>query len=154
MTTDNENNDTLDDAVTAALRAVPPADAATREAHIAAALDALEVVTPDRSGAAPGRRWLAVAAAVALVAGFGLGRVGGDADSKTRNAAIEPTDTTTPPKGSTPCPSLDGGPTPDGAEVIGEYSTGEGDRTIILTDGAILIVDTATCETIETIPLP
>jgi len=148
MTPGDENDEKLDDAVAAAVRAVPPVDATTREAHITTALDALGTLVPSRSGTAPSRRWLATAAAVALAAGFGLGRVGGNTDTRTRNATIETTNTTTRPKGSTPCG------TTDGAKVIGEYSTGEGDRTIVLTDGAILILDSVTCETIESIPLP
>lgn len=142
----SDHDDELDPNLIAALRSVPAADTATIDAQIAGALDHLQ---PARVGNGPARRWLSVAAAtVLLLAGFGLGRIDGGSDDRTRNAAIDPASTTIAPKGSNSCPL------PDGGRVIGDYRSEDGERTIILTETEMLIVDSATCETVRTIPLP
>lgn len=142
----SDHDDELDPNLVAALRDVPVADAATVDSQVAGALDHLGSV---RTGTGPARRWLSVAAAVVvLLAGFGLGRVDGGSDDRTRNAAVDAATTTIAPKGAANCPL------PDGGRVIGEYRTEAGERTIILTETEILVVDAVTCETVQRVPLP
>lgn len=143
------NDDTdLDPAIRAALRAVPPADAATREAHIAAALDQLDAVRPRTGAIGQGQRWLSIAAAVvALAGGFALGRAGQDAPAPQRNTAIS--DTTVPPKASTSC-SVEVADD----RVLANYDSDTGPRMIVLRKDAIVILDATSCATLQTIPLP
>ena len=138
----------LDPTIVAALRAVPPADDATREAHLAAALDQLGGARPVSSS--PRQRWLSVAAAAAALAGgFAIGRAGDDSVGQPRNAAIETTTTAPPVKTGTRCAAEVG----DG-QVLAEYESDAGPRMIVLRDDALDVIDAVTCASLQTIPLP
>lgn len=154
-----------DDALDAALRGMPrPAvDPARREAHIAAALDALaeQQASPDRSNVVSltSRRrprmatLTAVAAAALLAVGVGIGRVSApDAPSSTnqvKNAAL----TTGPASGTATvaaCPALKfAGPT----QVVTSFGTYVLVRHSETNAGELIVVDTASCSVVTRIDI-
>lgn len=140
----------LDPAIVVALRDVPPADPALREAHIAAALGQISAAHRPPVASTLRQRWLSVAAAAAALAGgFVIGRAGDDASNQPRNAAIDVTTTTTPPKTGSGCAAEVG----DG-QILAEYASADGPRIIVLGEDALVILDAQSCEPVQTIPLP
>lgn len=140
----------LDPVIVAALRDVPSADQALREAQIAAALDHVEVARTNAGGSPARQRWLSVAAATAALAGgFLVGRAGDDTANQPRNAAVDVTTTTMPPKTGTACATEVG----DG-RILAEYASNDGPRMIVLGEDALVIIDAESCAPVQTIPLP
>lgn len=140
----------LDPAIAAALRAVPPADDATREAHISAALDQIAVAGRRVATSPQRQRWLSAAAAVvALAGGFAIGRAGDDPVNQPRNASVDMTTTTVPAKTGTGCTTEVGN-----GRILAEYSSDAGPRMIILHEDELVIIAADTCASLQTIPLP
>lgn len=146
----NPTTDPNDDALDAALRGMtrPTIDPARRDAHIAAALGALDGAPDNVVSLASRRRaqvmsLTAVAAAALFVVGLGIGRASApkaDTPSRVKNVALAPT------RGAagTPvrdCPKLSLGTTGEFITTFGTYALY---RT---TDAAptLVVVDTAAC---------
>ena len=160
-----------DDALDAALRGMPrPAvDAARREAHIAAALGALDGTSglADQSNVvslASRRRprlatLTAVAAAGLLAVGVGIGRVSASDSpapvNQVKNAALTTVSSKTGDSTVVACPALRLG---DPAQVVTEFGTyvlvRTGESNAGGTNvGELVVVDTATCSIVTRLDL-
>ena len=160
-----------DNALDAALRGMPrPAvDAARREAHIAAALGALDETSevaehPNVVSLASRRRprlatLTAVAAAGLIAVGVGIGRVSApDAPApanQIKNATLTTTTATSDGPAVPACPTLElGGP----AQLVTEFGTYVLVRTGMTKAGEtkvgeLVVVDTATCSIVTRVDL-
>jgi hypothetical protein len=137
------NNDDLDPTIAQALRAVPPADDATREAHIAAALEQASSSTFTYAATSSRRsrsRSVAVAAAaIVVVAGsFAIGR-------STASSPVAPV--VTSPSSSIPKTAL---PTCtdqfDGdAELVHTYEVNDVEFAVVNANGETIILETRSC---------
>lgn len=157
----SENNSARDDAdhldprIVAALRAVAPADATTREAHIAAALDEVRdwsTTSAGRlaTGTSGPRWWMSVAAvSVALLAGGAfIGRASVESDPTTmRNSA--PTSSVVKATAPTPCAEQLGT-----ATFVGTFTVAGQERIIAADDANVYFYLASDCSLIGTIAQP
>lgn len=133
-------DDRFDPNIEARLRAVAPADAATREAHIAAAMS---VATEARPTGLVGSssRWrssMLIAAAAAVVLAFVVGRLSVDSDPA---PIVDAATTTIVKAGVDTCrESLDAD-----AELLHTYEVADVDYAIVGVNGQIFIMETRTC---------
>lgn len=150
-------NDELDPRFLAALRDVPAVDDAVREAHIAAAVDA--VVAARRGRTQVRSVWLVAAAAVLLLAGgVVLGRV--SASEQPSEVAANAGESDLRVKGSVPTNPTSVAPCatdfPD-HDFLKSYVTTQGTRLVFVRLGSrprLTIVRSSDCAIVEEIDLP
>ena len=130
----------LDPRIVAALRDLPAASNAVRDAHIA---EALAYVSPSIARTSP-RRWLAVAAALAVFAGgAAIGR--GTKTSGTEIAAS--------PGSSNPIKNVSPGaacPTSTDSVKVGQYFLGNEQREVWASNGDLFVYVSSTCKKMAT----
>ena len=139
------DNEELDPALANALRDIPPAEAALRDAHIAAALAEM---APSRRSASRRMRILASVAAATVLAVGGLSFVNRDSNSP---GTADGTETTRPPKTGASCAD-----TFSGLSTKAEHSesiTHQGvEYALLFRDGAVdVYVATPPCTSVGTL---
>lgn len=163
MTHDDQD---LDPAIIAALRDVPPADAATRESHLAGALAEIRATGHGTTARRP-TQWIAYAAAsiVLLALGFAVGTSTRGSDNVAAGVdASETTNTTMIVKGgvggavsSTDSPDESPCPVDSAMTMLMKFETAKGHMVAYVRtepSAAIIVMDESTCSVLRVIDLP
>jgi hypothetical protein len=142
------DDEQLDPRIVAALRDLPAASNEIRDAHIAEALSHISPSVSQRSAQRSPRRWLAVAAALAVL-------VGGNA----LYASLSPsTDSTVSPRNSTvttvPIKGSVCGEDQAGYTIVGTYSSAGSVREVWTSKQNLVVVDQTSCAQLGTITHP
>mgnify|MGYP000327117440 CR=1 FL=1 len=138
------DDEQLDPRIVAALRDLPAASNEIRDAHIA---EALAYVSPSVARRSP-RRWLAVAAALAVLVGgnalYASLSPSTDSTVSPRNSAV----TTVPTKGSVCDAGL------AGYTIVGTYSSAGSVREVWTSKQNLVVVDQTSCAQLGTVTHP
>jgi|694.fasta_scaffold10656_14 hypothetical protein len=137
------NNDDLDPAIAAAMRAVPPVDPSVREAHIATAIEQAAASTFTYSSASGKRsisRAIAAAAAV-LVAVAGSFVVGRSSASNPEVPVVSAPSTTIVKTALPACADQFDGD----AELVHTYEVNDVEFAIVNANGETIILETRSC---------
>jgi len=142
------DDEQLDPRIVAALRDLPAASNQIRDAHIAEALSHISPSVSQRSAQRSPRRWLAVAAALAVLVGgnalYASLSPSTDSTVSPRNSAV----TTVPAKGSVCDASL------AGYTIVGTYSSVGSVREVWTSKQNLVVVDQTSCAQLGTITHP
>ena len=142
------DDEQLDPRIVAALRDLPAASNQIRDAHIAEALSHISPSVSQRSAQRSPRRWLAVAAALAVLVGgnalYASLSPSTDSTVSPRNSAV----TTVPTKGSVCDAGL------AGYTIVGTYSFAGSVREVWTSKQNLVVVDQTSCAEVGTITHP
>ena len=142
------DDEQLDPRIVAALRDLPAASNEIRDAHIAEALSHISPSVSQRSAQRSPRRWLAVAAALAVLVGgnalYASLSPSTDSTVSPRNSAV----TTVPTKGSVCDAGL------AGYTIVGTYSSAGSVREVWTSKQNLVVVDQTSCAEVGTITHP
>ena len=142
------DDEQLDPRIVAALRDLPAASNEIRDAHIAEALSHISPSVSQRSAQRSPRRWLAVAAALAVLVGgnalYASLSPSTDSTVSPRNDAV----TTVPIKGSVCGEDL------AGYTIVGTYSFAGSVREVWTSKQNLVVVDQTSCAQLGTITHP
>ena len=142
------DDEQLDPRIVAALRDLPAASNQIRDAHIAEALSHISPSVSQRSAQRSPRRWLAVAAALAVLVGgnalYASLSPSTDSTVSPRNSAV----TTVPTKGSVCEAGL------AGYTIVGTYSSAGSVREVWTSKQNLVVVDQTSCAQLGTITHP
>ena len=142
------DDEQLDPRIVAALRDLPAASNQIRDAHIAEALSHISPSVSQRSAQRSPRRWLAVAAALAVLVGgnalYASLSPSTDSTVSPRNSAV----TTVPTKGSVCDAGL------AGYTIVGTYSSAGSVREVWTSKQNLVVVDQTSCAQLGTITHP
>ena len=142
------DDEQLDPRIVAALRDLPAASNEIRDAHIAEALSHISPSVSQRSAQRSPRRWLAVAAALAVLVGgnalYASLSPSTDSTVSPRNSAV----TTVPTKGSVCDAGL------AGYTIVGTYSSAGSVREVWTSKQNLVVVDQTSCAQLGTITHP
>ena len=142
------DDEQLDPRIVAALRDLPAASNEIRDAHIAEALSHISPSVSQRSAQRSPRRWLAVAAALAVLVGgnalYASLSPSTDSTVSPRNSAV----TTVPTKGSVCDAGL------AGYTIVGTYSSVGSVREVWTSKQNLVVVDQTSCAQLGTITHP
>ena len=142
------DDEQLDPRIVAALRDIPAASNEIRDAHIAEALSHISPSVSQRSAQRSPRRWLAVAAALAVLVGgnalYASLSPSTDSTVSPRNSAV----TTVPTKGSVCDAGL------AGYTIVGTYSSAGSVREVWTSKQNLVVVDQTSCAQLGTITHP
>ena len=142
------DDEQLDPRIVAALRDLPAASNEIRDAHIAEALSHISPSVSQRSAQRSPRRWLAVAAALAVLVGgnalYASLSPSTDSTVSPRNDAV----TTVPTKGSVCDAGL------AGYTIVGTYSFAGSVREVWTSKQNLVVVDQTSCAELGTITHP
>ena len=142
------DDEQLDPRIVAALRDLPAASNQIRDAHIAEALSHISPSVSQRSAQRSPRRWLAVAAALAVLVGgnalYASLSPSTDSTVSPRNSAV----TTVPTKGSVCDAGL------AGYTIVGTYSSAGSVREVWTSKQNLVVVDQPSCAQLGTITHP
>ena len=142
------DDEQLDPRIVAALRDLPAASNELRDAHIAEALSHISPSVSQRSAQRSPRRWLAVAAALAVLVGgnalYASLSPSTDSTVSPRNSAV----TTVPTKGSVCEAGL------AGYTIVGTYSSAGSVREVWTSKQNLVVVDQTSCAQLGTITHP
>ena len=142
------DDEQLDPRIVAALRDLPAASNQIRDAHIAEALSHISPSVSQRSAQRSPRRWLAVAAALAVLVGgnalYASLSPSTDSTVSPRNSAV----TTVPTKGSVCGEDL------AGYTIVGTYSSAGSVREVWTSKQNLVVVDQTSCAQLGTITHP
>ena len=142
------DDEQLDPRIVAALRDLPAASNEIRDAHIAEALSHISPSVSQRSAQRSPRRWLAVAAALAVLVGgnalYASLSPSTDSTVSPRNSTV----TTVPTKGSVCDASL------AGYTIVGTYSFAGSVREVWTSKQNLVVVDQTSCAELGTITHP
>ena len=142
------DDEQLDPRIVAALRDLPAASNEIRDAHIAEALSHISPSVSQRSAQRSPRRWLAVAAALAVLVGgnalYASLSPSTDSTVSPRNSAV----TTVPAKGSVCDAGL------AGYTIVGTYSSVGSVREVWTSKQNLVVVDQTSCAQLGTITHP
>jgi len=142
------DDEQLDPRIVAALRDIPAASNEIRDAHIAEALSHISPSVSQRSAQRSPRRWLAVAAALAVLVGgnalYASLSPSTDSTVSPRNSAV----TTVPTKGSVCDAGL------AGYTIVGTYSSVGSVREVWTSKQNLVVVDQTSCAQLGTITHP
>ena len=142
------DDEQLDPRIVAALRDLPAASNEIRDAHIAEALSHISPSVSQRSAQRSPRRWLAVAAALAVLVGgnalYASLSPSTDSTVSPRNSAV----TTVPTKGSVCDAGL------AGYTIVGTYSFAGSVREVWTSKQNLVVVDQTSCTQLGTITHP
>jgi len=142
------DDEQLDPRIVAALRDLPAASNEIRDAHIAEALSHVSPSVSQRSAQRSPRRWLAVAAALAVLVGgnalYASLSPSTDSTVSPRNSAV----TTMPAKGSVCDAGL------ADYTIVGTYSSAGSVREVWTSKQNLVVVDQTSCALLGTITHP
>ena len=142
------DDEQLDPRIVAALRDLPAASNEIRDAHIAEALSHISPSVSQRSAQRSPRRWLAVAAALAVLVGgnalYASLSPSTDSTVSPRNSAV----TTVPTKGSVCDAGL------AGYTIVGTYSSAGSVREVWTSKQNLVVVDQTSCTQLGIITHP
>ena len=142
------DDEQLDPRIVAALRDLPAASNEIRDAHIAEALSHISPSVSQRSAQRSPRRWLAVAAALAVLVGgnalYASLSPSTDSTVSPRNSAV----TTVPTKGSVCDAGL------AGYTIVGTYSSVGSVREVWTSKQNLVVVDQTSCAQLGTVTHP
>jgi len=142
------DDEQLDPRIVAALRDLPAASNEIRDAHIAEALSHISPSVSQRSAQRSPRRWLAVAAALAVLVGgnalYASLSPSTDSTVSPRNSAV----TTVPTKGSVCDAGL------AGYTIVGTYSSAGSVREVWTSKQNLVVVDQTSCASLGTVTHP